>query len=123
MNELNLNSLEVKKAIEEHNLKPVKNGEPAVKAGSRKKAPKVTEPAATSEVKKKNFTIELSTAQEFRLLREASVRNIDATAYLQEIVNDKLGKGVGASFVSAPRLNGEAAVKITAPTNNYGREV
>ncbi len=123
MTELNLNSPEVKAAIKEHNLQPGANGKPAVKAGSRKKTPQVAEPAIASEVKKKNFTIELSTAQEFRLLREASVRNIDATAYLQEIVNDKLGKGVGASFVSAPRLNGEAAVKITAPTNNYGREV
>ena len=123
MTELKLNSPEVQAAIKQHNLEPGANGKPAVKQGSRKKTPQVTEPAAASEVKKKKFTIELTTAQEFRLLRESSVRNIDAIAYLQEIVEEKLGKGVGATFISAPRLNGQTAVKITAPTNNYGREV
>ncbi len=122
MTELNLNSPEVKAAIAEHNLTPGTNGKPAVKVGSRKKTPKVEEPVAASVTKKK-LTIELTTAEEFRLLREASVRNIDAKDYLQEIVSEKLGKGVGSTFISAPRLNGEAAVKITAPTNNYGRDV
>ena len=123
MTELNLNSPEVKAAIAEHNLTPAANGKPAVKAGSRKKTPKVEEPAAASVIKKKKFSIELTTAQEFRLLREASVRNINAIDYLQEIIDEKLGKGVGSTFISAPRLNGQTAVKITAPTNNYGRDV
>ena len=122
MTELNLNSPEVKAAIKEHSLKPGKNGEPAVKVGSKAKSPKVTKPDA-APVAKKKISIELTTAEEFRLLREASVRNVDAKDYLQEIVSEKLGKGVGSTFISAPRFNGEAAVKITAPTNNFGREV
>ena len=123
MTKLDLNSPEVQAAIKEHNLTPGANGEPAVKAGSRKKTPKVEEPAIASEIKKKKFSIELTTAQEFRLLRESSVRNIDAIAYLQEIVDEKLGKGVGASFISSPRLNGQSSKKVTGPTNSFGREV
>ena len=122
MNKLDLNSPEVQAAIKEHNLTPGANGKPAVKPGSRAKSPKVTEPEAAPVVKKK-ISIELTTAEEFRLLREASVRNVDAKTYLQEIVSEKLGKGVGSTFISAPRLNGKAAVKITAPSNAFGREV
>ena len=123
MNELNLNSLEVKKAIEEHNLKPVKNGEPAVMVGSRKKTPKVEEPIVASVPKKKKLSIELTAPQEARLLRESSNRNISPTDFLLEIVEERLGKAVGATYINAPRLNGQTSKKITAPTNNFGREV
>jgi len=123
MTELNLNSIEVQRAVEEHGLKPGKNGDAAVKPGSRQKLPKVAEPDAAPEVKKKKFTVELNASQEARLIREASNRQVSASDYLQEIVGEKLGKGIGASFISGPRIDGKPLKKITAPTNSFGRDV
>ena len=112
-------------AMKEAGIEPHQNGKPAKPVGSSKKVvlPKTSEAPAPISTKKKKLTVELDTAQEMRLLREASNRQMSAKDYLQEIVADALSGSVGRAYITGPSFEGNNGKKIKAPTNSFGREV
>ena len=114
-----MTDLALNKAIEQLGLQPLKNGQQPVEQGSRQK---VVEPTPQPPVieKKKKVQLTLTTSQEMRCAREANVLNISVKDYLQQIVDEKLGTGIGAPLIAGASFMGK---KVTAPTNNYGVEV
>lgn len=120
-----LDDLAVKKAIEQLNLKPGKNGEPAVPVGSKQKVVETTnEPLPPVVVKKKKFNVELTAEQETRCIRESAVLNVSVKEYLQNLVDEKLVIDVGRKLINGSTwMSGGGGKKVLAPTNSFGREV
>tara|TARA_R110002012_G_scaffold151766_1_gene311732 strand:+ start:140 stop:502 length:363 start_codon:yes stop_codon:yes gene_type:complete len=116
-----LDDIAVKKAIEQLNLKPGKNGEAAVPVGSKQKVVESTPPIAPA--KKKKISLELSVQQEARAIREASVLNISMKDYLQNLLDEKLQTEVGRALIGGSSFMNKGGAKVLAPTNTYGREV
>ena len=112
-----LNDPVIQAEIAKLGLKPGKNGEKAVPVGSREVLP---EPTPAPAKKKKKIQVELETACEARLIREAAVKGISAKEYLNQIVSDALTADIGKATITAPSFAGR---KVTAPTNNFGRDV
>ena len=113
-----MNDPAIKAAIKQLDLKPGKNGDKAVKVGSRQKTPKVNEPLAPASKKevRKRFTIQLTSAQEARLIRESAANGSEAITYLQGLVEKQLDGEVGKPIISSPSW---AAKKITGPTRSF----
>ena len=113
------------KAIQQLDLKPVKNGNPAVPQGSRQKIVETTnEPLPPVSIKKKKFSVELTTEQETRCIREAQVKGISVKEYLQSLVDEKLVSDVGRKLINGSAwMSGASSKKVIAPSNSFGREV
>ena len=79
--------------------------------------PEVETPAQL-QPKLKKISIEITTDQELRLIREAASRQTTPKGYLQDLVNERLSESVGKPFVTAPSFAG--GKKVTGPTNNFG---
>ena len=122
---LTANDPVVIQAMQEAGIEPHKNGGPAKPVGSSKKIhmPKTNTDSAPASVKTKKITVQLSVEQEARLLREAANRKMDPKSYLQLICDKALSGSIGKAFVTSPGFNDKPAVKVTAPTNSYGRQV
>ena len=120
-----LDDLAVKKAVEQLGLKPHTKGEPAQPKGSGTKIVETTnEPLAPVVVKKKKFSVELTTEQETRCIREAQVIGVSVKEYLQNLVDDKLVSDVGRKLINGSNwMSGGGGKKVLAPTNSFGREV
>ena len=120
MNELE--DIAVKKAIEQLGLKPGKNGDAAVPAGSKQKvveAQKQPEP-----VKPKKIMVELTVAQEARAIREAHIKGITVKEYIQETLNETLTADIGKPLINGSTwMSGGGGKKVMAPTNSFGRDV
>ena len=117
-----LEDIAVKKAIAQLGLKPGKNGDAAVPAGSKQKvvqAQKQPEP-----VKPKKFMVELTVAQEARAIREANIKGITVKEYIQQTLNETLTADIGKPLINGSTwMSGGGGNKVMAPTNYYGRDV
>ena len=123
LTKLTANDPVVVAAMKDAGIEPHKNGGPAKPVGSSKKIIKPKTNTVAAPAKKKKLTVELSAEQEARLIREAANRQMDAKSYLQSICDKALSGSIGKAFVTSPGFNGKPAVKVTAPTNSYGREL
>lgn len=120
-----LDDLAVQTAIKQLNLKPGKNGNAAVPQGSRQKVVETNnEPLPPVSIKTKKFSVELTTEQETRCIREAAVKGISVKEYLQSLVDEKLVSDVGRKLINGSAwMSGTSSKKVIAPSNSFGREV
>ena len=78
--------------------------------------PEANEPAQLQQ-KLKKISIEITTEQELRLIRESSSRQQTPKQYLQDLVNERLSESVGKPFVTAPSFAGNK--KVTGPSKHF----
>lgn len=77
--------------------------------------PKTAAPIEPALEKTKPFTVHLNAEQEARLIREGANRQLTATQYLQQVVDDALKLNIGRAYVSSATFMG-ASPKVVAPS-------
>jgi len=110
----------VKGILAQNNIKPVKNGDPAVEQGSRIRLPKTQ----VEEAKPKKVQVSLTVEQQAVLIREAATKGLDLKQHLQNLVNDLLSDRVGKATIAGASFMGSTTTgkKITGPSKSFGRD-
>ena len=109
----------VKNIIEQNQIQPLKNGQPAVEPNSRVRLPKTN----VEEEKPKKVQISLTTEQQAVLIREGATKGLDLKQHLQNLINDMLSERVGkATIQGATFMGNTTGKKITGPSKSFGRD-
>ena len=110
----------IKNIIEQNQIQPLKNGQPAVEPNSRVRLPKTK----VEEAKPKKVQLSLTTEQQAILIREGAIKGLDLKQHLQNLVNDMLSDRVGKATIAGASFMGSTTTgkKITGPSKSFGKD-